>query len=68
MAKGKEIGPEKAVAPRSLDEKIKETTDRKQQLQDNLVKLSKMIEETRAQLIFIEGKLEAYKETNTKGK
>lgn len=66
MVKGKETGPEKAVVSLSLDEKIKETIDRKQQLQDNLTKLSKMIEETRAQLIFIEGKLEAYTETNTR--
>ena len=65
MPKAKKVEGKEIIAG-SLDNKIKDTETRKQQLQDNLVKLSKMIEETRAQLIFIEGKLEAYKESETK--
>jgi len=62
----KKSDEKKVDAVKSLNDKIKDAEMRKQQLQDNLVKLSKMIEETRAQLIFIEGKIEAYKESKIK--
>ena len=44
----------------SIDEEIKQAELKRTQLQENLTKLTKLIEEARVRLIFVEGQLEAF--------